>query len=83
MKAISARFRSDGTHRPPRRFTFTQEVTMSEDLKTKTDPNADPADELKKQDAEEPTTGAVPDGPTRSDQVGEKPLITPGKSSGL
>ena len=56
---------------------------MSEDLKTKTDPNADAADELKKQDAEEPTTGAVPDGPTRSDQVGERPLITPGKSSGL
>jgi hypothetical protein len=40
-------------------------------------------DELKKQDAEEPTTGAVPDGPSRSDQVGEKPLIAPGKSEGL
>ncbi len=53
---------------------------MSEDVKTKTDANAD---ELKKQDAEEPATGAVSDGPTRSDQVGEKPLITPGKSSGL
>ena len=53
---------------------------MSEDVKTKTDANAD---ELKKQDVEEPKTGAVPDGPTRSDQVGEKPLITPGKSSGL
>ncbi|HSI19255.1 MAG TPA: hypothetical protein VK980_15900 [Sphingomonas sp.] len=56
---------------------------MSEDLKPKTDPNADAADELDKPDAEEPTPGAVTDGPTRSDQVGEKPLITPGKSSGL
>lgn len=40
-------------------------------------------DELKKQDTEEPTTGVVPDGPSRSDQVGEKPLIAPGKSEGL
>jgi len=54
---------------------------MSEDLKPKTDPNADAADEM--EDTEEPTPGAVTDGPTRSDQVGEKPLITPGKSSGL
>ena len=53
---------------------------MSEDGQAKTGTDADPADELKKQDAEEPTTGAVPDGPTRSDQVGEKPLIAPGKS---
>ena len=41
----------------------------------------DPADELKKQQSEEPTTGAVPDGPSSSDQVGEKPLIAPGKSA--
>lgn len=53
---------------------------MSEDGQAKTGVDADPADELKKQDAEEPSTGAVSDGPTRSDQVGEKPLIAPGKS---
>jgi hypothetical protein len=56
---------------------------MSEDFKPKTDPNADPAEELEKQDVEEPTPGAMTDGPTRSDQVGEKPLISPGKTSGL
>jgi hypothetical protein len=55
---------------------------MSEDAQAQTGADTDPADELKKQDAEEPTTGAVPDGPTRSDQVGEKPLIAPGKSDG-
>jgi hypothetical protein len=55
---------------------------MSDNVQTKTGAGADPADELKKQDAEEATTGAMPDGPTKSDQVGEKPLITPGKSDG-
>jgi hypothetical protein len=54
---------------------------MSEDGKSKTGADTDLADELQKQDVEEPTTGAVPDGPARSDQVGEKPLIAPGKSS--
>ena len=54
---------------------------MSEALKPKTDPNADAADEL--EDIEESTPGALNDVPARSDQVGEKPLITPGKSSGL
>jgi hypothetical protein len=54
---------------------------MSEDGQAKTGADADPADELKKQDVEEPTPGVVPDGPTRSDQVGEKPLISPGKSA--
>ncbi len=53
---------------------------MSEDGQARTGADADPADALKKQDTEEPTPGAVPDGPTRSDQVGEKPLIAPGKS---
>ncbi|MFA5963099.1 MAG: hypothetical protein WC804_03680 [Sphingomonas sp.] len=55
---------------------------MSEDAKSKSGAGADLADELQKQGVEEPTTGAVPDGPTWSDQVGEKPLITPGKSDG-
>jgi hypothetical protein len=55
---------------------------MSEDGQARTGADADPADELKKQDAEEPVTGDMPDGPTRSDQVGEKPLIAPGKSDG-
>lgn len=59
-----------------------QEVTMSEDAKSKSGAGTDLADELQKQDVDEPTTGAVPDGPTRSDQVGEKPLIAPGKSDG-
>ena len=54
---------------------------MSEHGQAKTGAETDLADELKKQDAEEPTTGDIPDGPTRSDQVGEKPLIAPGKSS--
>jgi len=54
---------------------------MSQDAPTKAGTDTD-AETLKKQDAEEPTTGAVPDGPTRSDQVGEKPLIAPGKSDG-
>ncbi|MES2042628.1 MAG: hypothetical protein V4475_02065 [Pseudomonadota bacterium] len=53
---------------------------MSEDEQDRTGAEADPAGEVKKQDVEEPTTGTVPDGPTRSDQVGEKPLIAPGKS---
>ena len=55
---------------------------MSEDAQTGTGLETDSADELRKQDAGEPTTGAMPDGPTRSDQVGEKPLIAPGKSDG-
>ena len=56
---------------------------MSQDGQAKTGADADPADELKKQDTEEPNTGAVPDGPRRSDQVGERPLIAPGKTDGL
>lgn len=56
---------------------------MSDNGQTKSGEVVDPADELKKQESEEPTTGAVPDGPSSSDQVGEKPLIAPGKSGGL
>jgi hypothetical protein len=56
---------------------------MSDNGQAKSGEVVDPADELKKQESEEPTTGAVSDGPSSADQVGEKPLIAPGKSGGL
>jgi DNA-binding transcriptional LysR family regulator len=57
-----------------------REAPVSEDGQAKADADADPAGELKKQDVEKPAAGDVPGGPTRSDQVGGKPLIAPGKS---
>lgn len=54
---------------------------MSEIERTNPAADNDPADTVKAPDVEEPTPGVMPDGPTRSDQVGEKPLIAPGKSS--
>ncbi|MDH7973140.1 hypothetical protein QH494_13205 [Sphingomonas sp. AR_OL41] len=53
---------------------------MSENEKANPAAETDPAETVKAPDVEDPTPGTIPDGPTRSDQVGEKPLIAPGKS---